>query len=143
MMATFFWPPPVRLELRGSYNAKFPSLTESLAIIIFVPVLCFNDSMLLIDLLIHLSAFTMLIEWCCRVSESSESSKRTSHVMNGVPRGLILVRRNGVPPRMVFVRGNGVPPAKIVGERRSPAFPLQNITGCKTLRHVVRRYATL
>ena len=37
-------------------------------------------------------------------------------MMNGVPRGLILVR------------GNGVPPAKIVGEWRSPAFPLQNIT---------------
>ena len=86
---------------------NFPSLTESLAIIIFVPVLCINDSMLLMDLLIHLSSFTMLIEWCCRVSESSQSSKRTSHVMNGLilvrglirPRGLILVRGNGVPPR--------------------------------------------
>ena len=63
-------------------------------------------------LLIHLSAFTMFIERCCRVSESSESSKMTSHVMNGVPRGMILVRGDGVPPRLVYVRGNGVPPAK-------------------------------
>ena len=51
--------------------------------------------------------------------------------MNGVPRGLTLIRGNGVPPRLVFVMGNGFPPAKIVGERRSPASPLQNITNRK------------
>jgi hypothetical protein len=42
---------------------------------------------------------------------------------------LIPARGNGVPPRLILAGGRRSP-GKEGGGRRSPAFPLENITGC-------------